>query len=96
MKKTKKSAYKAMAEAIHFNGLKNFDIPTKRADVRKLTVDEIKQAIQEEFAKAWDAADEEVQDPPKGWGDADLAKHVEWLKAQDIKEFFVKDAKKKK
>jgi hypothetical protein len=85
---SKKSSYKTMAEAIALGGLKKFDIPTSRVDNRRLTIDEIKEALLEEFGKAKKASDEEVQDPEKGWGDAELANQIEWVKALDLKEVF--------
>jgi hypothetical protein len=89
----KKSSFKTMAEAIALGGLKKFDVPTRRVDNRRLTIDEIKKAMLEEFGKAKKASDEEVQEPEKGWGDAELANQIEWVKALDLKEVF--DVKKK-
>lgn len=82
----KKSSYKTMAEALALGGLKKFEVPTSRIDNRRLTVDEIKNALLEEFGKAKKASDEEVQEPDKGWGDAELANQIEWVKALDLKE----------
>jgi len=87
---SKKSTYKVIAEAIAFDGLKTMKMPTARVSHRRLTVDEIKECILEEFGDAKDAADEEVLEPKKGWGDAEIAKEVDWIKKLDIKEFFKK------
>jgi hypothetical protein len=86
----KKSVFKTIAEAFAFDGLRGAKMPTKRVDTRKLTVDEIKQCILEEFGEAKDADDEEVLEPKKGWGDAEIAKEIDWIKKLDIKEFFKK------
>ena len=83
-----KSPYKTMAEAFNSDGLKRFNPPTERVNHRRLTVDEIKEHLLEEFGKAKDAADEDVQEPEKGWGDAELVNNIEWVKALDLKEVF--------
>jgi hypothetical protein len=96
-KKNKKSSYKIIAEAVAFDGLKKVKMPTGRVDRRRLSVDEIKQCIEEEFGKAKDVDDEEVLDFPKGWGDEEIKNHmnhIDWLKKLDLKEFFVKKGKK--
>lgn len=90
----KKSSYKTMAEAISLGGLERFEPPTERVNHRRLTVDEIKDYLLEEFGKAKKASDEEVQEPEKGWGDAELANQIKWVKALDLKEVF--DVKKSK
>jgi hypothetical protein len=90
----KKSSYKILAEAVALDGLKNFKVPTGRVDNRRLTIDEIKETLIEEFGNAKKASDEEVQEPEKGWGDAELANHIKWVKALDLKEVF--GVKKKK
>lgn len=82
----KKSSFKTMAEAMASGGLKNFKVPTSRVDNRRLTIDEIKDALLEEFGNAKKASDEEVQEPEKGWGDAELVNQIEWVKALDLKE----------
>jgi len=86
--RNKKSSYKTIAEAVALGGLREFDVPTNRVDNRRLTIDEIKSALLEEFGKAKKASDEEVQEPEKGWGDAELASEIEWVKALDLKEVF--------
>ena len=92
----KKSTYKAIAEAIVFGKLKDFSVPTKNIDHRKMTVDEIKQHIIEEFGKAKNASEMEAEELPKGWGDAEIANQIEWVKKLNIQEFFDKEDKKKK
>ena len=67
----KKSIYRTLAEAIVFGGLVNFQVSTDRVDVRKLTVDEIKDYIKEESADAKKAEEAEVLAGEKkeiGWG----------------------------
>lgn len=90
----KKSTYKVIAEAMAFNGLKNFKVSTKQAECRKLTIDEIKECIKEEFEAAKEASDVKVQEPEKGWTDPELENEIEWAKALNIKEFFKKDFQK--
>jgi len=85
---SKKSTYKVIAEAIGFDGLKGLKVSTARADRRKLTIDEIKEYILEEFGNVKAADAEEVQEPEKGWMDAELAKSIEWAKAVDLIEIF--------
>jgi hypothetical protein len=86
----KKSNYRIIAEAIAFGGMDKANLPVDKVACRKLTVDEIKECILEEFGKAKDAEDEDVQDPIKGWGDAELCKEIEWIKELDLKEFLKK------
>jgi hypothetical protein len=84
----KNSSYKVMAEAIASGKLENFSLPTSRIDLRRLSIDEIKEYIVEEFGKAKKASDEKVKEPEKGWGDCELVKQIEWVKALSLKEFF--------
>lgn len=83
-------AYKAIAKGLVFEKLKDVDLPTSRVNLRRLTVDEIKAHIQEEFGKAKDANKTKGKELPKGWGDAEIAKEIDWVKALDLQEFFVK------
>lgn len=84
----KKSIYKVLAEAIAFDGFKDFKVPTDKIDYRRLTVNEIKEFMKEEFGdvKKFDMKD--AKEEPKGWGDADLEKELDWVKTLDLKEFF--------
>lgn len=82
--------YKILAEAIASGKLKDINLPTSRVDHRRLTIDEIKEYLQEEFAKAKDLSDVEAEELEKGWGDAEIAKEIEWVKALDLCEFFKK------
>jgi hypothetical protein len=90
----KMNKYKILAEAIALGRLKHVDVSTSRINARKLTVDEIKEYIVEEFGKAKNAADIKAKENEKGWGDAEIAKEIEWVKALDLCEFF--DIKKRK
>lgn len=84
-----KNSFKIMAEAINSaGGLKNLKLSTSRVNHRRLTVDEIKEHLMEEFGKAKAAADEEVQEPEKGWSDAELVNDIEWVKALNLEEAF--------
>lgn len=84
---TKKSSYRTIAEAITFGGLKSVKLPTGRVDHRRLTVDEIKDYLIEAAKKA-KKDKQELQEPEKGWGDAELAKHIEWTKKLEMIEVF--------
>jgi hypothetical protein len=92
----KKSAYKTLAEAIASGvGLKALKVPTGRVDCRRLTIDEIKDHIKEEFGKVLSAEDVDAKEEPRGWGDADLEKEIEWAKTLKLESFF-EDKKKEK
>jgi hypothetical protein len=85
----KKSAYKVVAEAISSGqGLKDASLPTGRVDHRRLTIDEIKEHIKEEFGKVTDPKDVEPEEKPRGWGDQALAKEIEWIKKLNLESFF--------
>jgi len=83
------SNYKKIAEAIaNKEGLRKVSFPTSTVDHRRLTVDEIKQHIVEEFGKVQAADDADLQEPPGGWGDAEIENEIEWIKSLNIKEVF--------
>lgn len=82
------NTYKTIAKSLVFGKIKDADLPTSRVNHRRLTVDEIKEHIQEEFGKAKAVADVKGKELEKGWGDAEIAKEIEWVKALDLKEFF--------
>lgn len=94
-KEKKVNAFKTMAEAFLFGRLKNFELPTSRVDRRRLTVDEIKNIVEQEFGKAKDANKVKAKDAPRGWGDAEIENEVNWIKALNLKEFFNEKTKKK-
>lgn len=86
----KKSVFRILAEAITMKGFRDGKIPLKRINCRKLSIDEIKSYIMEEFGKMKDSAKEKAEELEKGWGDTEIAKEIDWIKALDIKEFFSK------
>jgi hypothetical protein len=89
---SKKSNYRTFAEGIVFNKLKDFEVPTPHvSEHRKLTVDEIKEYIKEEFGKAKKAADVKAKELDRGWGDAELENEIEWAKKLKLKEFVDND-----
>ena len=90
----KKSTYKILAEAFTFSGLKKIGLPTKRIDSRRLTIDEIKSFIKEEFGKAKKAAEVEADEEARGWGDAEIENNIDWVKKLNLKEFFAKKTEK--
>lgn len=84
------SAFTKLAEAMATGGLRNVEFSTSRVNHRRLTVDEIKQTILEEFGDVKDSEGVEVDEKPGGWGDAELASNIEWVKALDLREYFKK------
>jgi len=89
MSKKKKSPYALFAEAIaNEKGLKNVPFSTKEVNHRRLTVDEIKEHIVEEFGDVSSAADADLQEPPGGWSDAEIENEIEWVKALNLEEAF--------
>ena len=85
----KKSAYKTIAESILSGQFGKAKLPTSRVEHRRLSVDEIKQYINEELDKITEAKDDvHTQEFPGGWGDSELANEINWLKALKLKEFF--------
>jgi len=93
--KNKKSTFRIMAEAKIFGGAERVKLPTSRVDTRRLSIDEIKEAVSKEFEDAKKSEDVELEERPGGWGDDALVKEIEWIKKLDIKEFFMKGKKKK-
>ena len=91
---TKKSSYRTIAEAISLGGLKGVKLPTGRVDHRRLSVDEIKNYLIEAAKKA-KKTEIELQEPEKGWGDAELSKHIDWVKKLEMTEVFGVKGKKK-
>ena len=83
---SKKNAYKVLAEAFATGGLKNVVLPTSRVNHRRLSVDEIKEHIMEEFEAAKKSSDVSTQEFPGGWGDAELEHEIDWMKSLDLKE----------
>ena len=85
-KKKELKVYKVLMEAIARGMLKDVDLPVS-IDRRRLTIDEIKKYIVEEFE---DAKNVEETSPEEEvpWGDAELSKEVDWVKSLDLKEFF--------
>jgi len=81
------NAFKTIAKSLVAGKLKDVELPTSRVNHRRLTVDEIKDHIQEEFGKAKSTTEVKAKEM-KGWGDAEIAKEIEWVKALDLKEFF--------
>ena len=82
--------FKTIAKSLAFGKLSEVELPTKRVDNRRLTVDEIKEHIQEEFGKIKDVKKVKAKELPKGWGDAELSKEIDWIKTLDLKEYFDK------
>lgn len=58
----KKSNFKVIAEATEFKKLNKFEPNLKRLDCRKMTIDEIKELVKEEFGKVKDSADTEAKE----------------------------------
>ena len=86
-----KSTYKTIAEAITFGGLGKARLTTSKVDHRRLTIDEIKEYITEEFGEAKKVSDVEAIEKPRGWTDDVLEKEIDWIKSLKIQEFFKKE-----
>lgn len=84
----KKSTYRTLAEALTFEKLPEMKVNLDHLDTRKLSVNEIKQCINEAFKDAKDAAEVDAQELVKGWGDSEIENEIEWAKALKLKEFF--------
>lgn len=80
--------YKIIAEAIASGKLAEVDMPTENLDAKKLTIEELKAIVKEEFGKAKAVAD--VKAKESQFADADLADEVDWVKKLKLKEFFSK------
>ena len=80
--------FKTIATSLAFGKLDEVEFPTKRVDNRRLTVDEIKEYIKEEFGKVKDAKKVKAKELPKGWGDAEILNHINFIKALNLKEYF--------
>ena len=89
-----KSAFKVIAEAVVHGIDSDINLPTESLDAtRKITVDELKSIVKEEFGKAKSVADVKAKEV-RYWGAADLANEVDWVKSLKIREFFDIDNKK--
>lgn len=89
-----KTAYKTIAQSLILERLKDFDLPTERVDHRRLSVDEIKAIVKEEFGKAKEASDVKAKEVEGGWGDAEIENEIDWVKKLKLKEFFNKKESK--
>lgn len=85
------STYEKIAKGLASGKFGEVDLPTENIDRRRLTVDEIKTLVHEEFGKAKDVCDVKAKELEKGWGDAEIAKEIEWVKTLDLKEYFDKE-----
>lgn len=75
----KKSAYKVFAEAFFNGAISKLEMPLINLNTRRLTVDEIKAYLMEEFEKAKDVTKVKTQkDTP--WHEAELEDPVDWQK----------------
>lgn len=83
------SQFKAVAETILNGKIKNVSLGTPCLNTKRLSVDEVKKIMQEEFAKAKEVCDTKAKEVDY-WGDADLENEINWMKALNIKEFFDK------
>jgi len=86
----KKSVFTVIAEAIQSGKLADVDLPTENIDRRKLTIDEIKEFITEEFEDAKSAEDAADEAEEKAWHKAEVENEIDFIKALNIKEFFKK------
>jgi hypothetical protein len=82
--------FKTIAEALASGKIKDANLSTESVNHRRLTVDEIKAYLMEEFGKAKEVSDVKAKEVEKGWGDAELEKTIDWVKTLQLKEFFKK------
>lgn len=82
----KVSKFKAIAESLVLKKGKNIPYPTPNLSSRKMSIDEIKKIVLEEFGKVKDVEDEKVKEGD--WSDAEVENEVDWMKKLGIKEFF--------
>lgn len=82
----KKSTYRVLAESMISGQFAKAKLPTDRFRFRQLGGAELKNMIREEFEDAKKVADVKYKELP--WGDVELEKTIEWMKALDLKEVF--------
>ena len=91
---SKKSSFNTLAKGLLMQGLKKVNLPVPNLDVRKLSIDEIKEYLQEAYKKAKkDKVECKAKEVPGGWGDTELENQIDWMKNLNIKEFFEKKSK---
>lgn len=84
------STFKTIAKALHFKKMDKVNLTTESVDHRRLTVDEIKEHITEEFEKAKDVKDVAKKTKEMPWEDSEIENEVNWIKALNLKEYFNK------
>ncbi len=84
----KKSNFKTIAEAIQSGQISEVDLPTENLDMKILTKEQVLAIVKEEFAKAKDVS--KVKAKEAHFQDAELAKHIDWIKQLKLETFFEK------
>jgi len=87
------SKYKTIATGLYEGKMAEIELPTARVDSRRLTIDELKACIKEEFEKAKDANKVKADQKNKHWADAEIEQEIDWVKALKLKEYFDKESK---
>ena len=83
----KNEAFKIIAKTLVTGQIDKMHFSTDHIKHRKLTVGEIKKAMQEAVVKSKEK-DVHPEEQPGGWGDAELANRIDWYKKLNLKEFF--------
>jgi len=63
------------------------EMPTPNLNSRTMSLEEVKELVNEEFEKAKDACDTKAKKADDGWGKAELEKELDWMKVLSIKEW---------
>jgi hypothetical protein len=87
------SNYKKITESILNGKIQEVEMPTPHLNKRRLSLDEVKQMVAEEFEKAKAVCDIKAKEVEDGWGKTELEKEINWMKALSLKEFFIKETK---
>ncbi len=88
-----KSAFQTVAEMVIFNV--DVEMPTESLDpARKITIDELKSIMNEEFGKAKEVSQVVKAKELDSWGDSEIENQIDWMKALNICEFLGIEKKK--
>jgi len=83
------SNFKKIMEASINGQLNKVAMPTPNLNKRKMSLEEVKALVGEEFEKAKDACDTKAKEVDDGWGKAELEKEMNWMKILSIKEWLI-------
>jgi lipoate-protein ligase A len=80
------SAYKVLAQIIASNKLKEVRMPTSNLDTKKLTMEDVRTIVEEEFKDAKAVKDVKAKEEP--WNDVEPPAKEDWVKKYKLKEWF--------